>query len=172
MRELIRDTGNGPELHDRSIIRDGAYGVPLKRIPVDLNNVDIPSVEYAEYLLSTISYSLGSMYYLFDKTEFLEKFRDFSKNRDTEAPASTDPWLIQMLIALGLGKSLASREPGPSGPSGHVYFARAVQAIPSIYFLYEEPILSIEILCASALFLQMMDMRRAAYGYVRLGQIT
>lgn len=166
VRELIRDTGNGPELHDRSIIRDGAYGVPLKRIPVDLNNVDIPSVEYAEYLLSTISYSLGSMYYLFDKTEFLEKFRDFSKNRDTEAPASTDPWLIQMLIALGLGKSLASREPGPSGPSGHVYFARAVQAIPSIYFLYEEPILSIEILCASALFLQMMDMRRAAYGYL------
>ncbi|ETS76562.1 hypothetical protein PFICI_11949 [Pestalotiopsis fici W106-1] len=166
VRELIRDTGNGPELHDRIIIRDGSYGVPWERLPVDLNNLDVPSPEYAEYLLSTISYSLGSMYYLFDKAEFLKKFQNFSKNKDPEASALTDPWLIQMLIILGLGKSIAHREPGPSGPSGHVYFARAVQAFPSMYFLYEEPILSIEILCASALFLQMMDMRLAAYGYL------
>lgn len=168
VRELIRDTGNGPELHDKSYIRDGAYGVLWKRVPVDLNNLDIPSLEYAEYLLSTISYSLGSMYYLFDKTLFLGKFRDFRRNRDTDAFVATDPWLIQMLIVLGLGKSVASREPGPSGPSGRDYFVRAVQAFPNMHFMYEDPILSIEILCASALFLQMMDMRLAAYGYVRL----
>lgn len=171
MRDLICNTGNGPEPHDKVPIRDGAYGVPWKRPLVDLKNLDLPSLDYAEYLLSTISYSIGSIYYLFDKTEFLKRFRDFCKKRDTEAFVATDPWLIQMLIVFGLGQSIASRETGPSGPSGHVYFTHAIEALPNMHHLYEDPILSIEILCASALFLQMMDMRLAAYGYVRLQQI-
>ncbi|KAK9417732.1 putative Transcription factor domain-containing protein [Seiridium unicorne] len=166
VREFIRDTGNGPELHDKTPIRDGAFGVPWQRPTVDLTNLDLPTPEYAEYLLSTISYSLGSMYYLFEKAEFLKKLHGFYEKKSTGALSATDPWLIQMLVILALGKSLISREASPSGPSGHVYFTRAMEALPHMYHLYEDPILSIEILGAIALFLQMMDMRLAAYGHI------
>src|SRR5450755_2942484 len=72
-----------------------------------------------------------------------------------------------MLVVFAFGRSILAREAGPSGPVGSIYFARAVEGLPDCHRLCQEPILSIEILCVFALFMQAMDMRLAAYEYVR-----
>ncbi|KAK2628739.1 hypothetical protein QTJ16_001842 [Diplocarpon rosae] len=71
-----------------------------------------------------------------------------------------------MLLVFAFGKSILAREVSQSGPTGAAYFARAVEALPDPHRLRQDPILSIEILSMLALFMQAMDMRRAAYDYV------
>ncbi|RDW67041.1 hypothetical protein BP5796_09790 [Coleophoma crateriformis] len=163
IRNMINDAMHGPALHDAIPIRDGAYGIPWKQPLIDLTGLDLPSQEYAEYLTHTVSYTMGPLYYLFDKTVFLRKLHEFYSARKSGRERSTDLWLIQMLIVLAFGKSILAREAGPSGPTGATYFARAMEALPDSHRLYQDPILGIEILCMLALMLQALDMRFAAH---------
>lgn len=71
-----------------------------------------------------------------------------------------------MLLVFAFGTSILAREAGKSGPAGAAYFGRAVEALPDPHRLRQDPIVSIEILCMLALFMQAMDMRRAAYDHV------
>jgi hypothetical protein len=54
------------------------------------------------------------------------------------------------------------------GPSGMSYFTSAIEAMPDIRRLYEDPLLSIEILCLSALFMHATDLLQEAYVTVSL----
>lgn len=164
---MINDAMGGPALHDATPIRDGAYGIPWEGPLIDLTGLDLPTEDYAEYLTHTVSYTMGPLYYLFDKTIFLRKLHEFYGNRTPGQERSKDLWLIQMLIVLAFGKSILAREAGPSGPTGAAYFARAMEALPDSHRLYQDPIMGIEILCMLALMLQALDMRFAAHDSVR-----
>ncbi|RBQ81706.1 hypothetical protein FVER14953_04273 [Fusarium verticillioides] len=54
------------------------------------------------------------------------------------------------------------------GPSGMNYFILAIEAMPDIRRLYEDPLLSIEVLCLAALFMHATDLLQEAY--VTIGQ--
>lgn len=158
----------GSALHDADPILDGAYGVPWRQHPIDLSGLDLPNEDYAEYLTNTVSFTMDPLYYLYDKAVFFSKLRQFYIDRAAGKDRSRELWPIQMLVVFAFGKSILAREAGPSGPAGALYFARAVEALPDSHRLYSEPILSIEILCMFALLMQAMDMRFAAYEYVRI----
>lgn len=165
---MINDATGGLELHDAISIRDGAYGIPWRKQGVDLEGLDLPTEDYAEYLASTVSFTMSPLYHLYDKEAFLKNLRRFYSEKNAGQEISTDLWCIQMLVVFAFGKSILAREAGPSGLTGAAYFAKAVEALPDSHRLYQEPILSIEILCMFALLMQAMDMRFAAYDYVRI----
>jgi hypothetical protein len=167
IRLMITETIQGPGLHDRIPIRDGAYGMPWKAVSVDLTGLNLPSEEYAEYLTQTVHFACRPMYHLFDKAAFSRKLHEFYQAPKGSTPQPTGLWHIQMLVILALGTSILSRESGPSGPTGSQYYARAIEALPDCHQLLQEPVLAIEILGLVALFMQAMDMRVAAHQYVR-----
>ncbi|KAH7310012.1 fungal-specific transcription factor domain-containing protein [Rhexocercosporidium sp. MPI-PUGE-AT-0058] len=162
IRSFISDKIEGPGLHDAIPIPDGIYGIPFKQPVLDISGIDMPTEDYAEYLTNTLQFSLSPMYYLFDKDAFLMTLHQFYRDQHSTSTL----WKIQMLIVFAFGTSILAREAGRSGPAGAAYFARAVEALPDPHRLRQDPILSIEVLCLLALFMQAMDMRRGAYDYI------
>ncbi|PVH75748.1 hypothetical protein DL98DRAFT_592883 [Cadophora sp. DSE1049] len=162
IRSFISDAVDGPGLHDVIPIPDGIYGTPFKQPILDLSSIDLPAEDYAEYLTNTLHFTLGPMYYLFDKEVFLGSLHQFYRDQHSQP----NLWQIKMLLVFAFGTSILAREAGKSGPAGAVYFGRAIEALPDPHRLRQDPIVSIEVLCMLALFTQAMDMRRAAYDYV------
>ncbi|KAG4440570.1 hypothetical protein IFR05_003937 [Cadophora sp. M221] len=122
----------------------------------------MPAEDYAEYLANTLHFTLSSLYYLFDKDAFLTTLHQFYQNQHS----TSSLWQIEMLLVFAFGSSILAREAGKSGPAGTAFLARAVEALPDPHRLRQDPIVSIEILCLLALFMQAIDMRRAAYDYI------
>lgn len=122
----------------------------------------MPAEDYAEYLTNTLHFTLSPLYYLFNKDAFLTTLHQFYQNQHS----TSSLWQIKMLLVFAFGTSILARGAGKSGPAGSAYLARAVEALPDPHRLRQDPILSIEVLCLLALFMQAMDMRRAAYDYV------
>lgn len=133
---------------------------------VDFAGLDLPKLDYAEYLTNTVYFAFSPLYYLFDKSTFLSKLRDFySHSRESEAGGS-NLWHVQMLCVFGLGHAILARGPGRSGPMGSQFLARAVEALPDAHRLGLEEVIAVEVLIILSLFMQAMDMRLAAYNYV------
>ncbi|RDW61368.1 hypothetical protein BP5796_11260 [Coleophoma crateriformis] len=167
IRTMITDSLGGPAIHDLNPIRDGAYGIPWQQNMIDLSGVDLPSEDYADYLTRTVILTLSPLYTLLDQKAFLDQLHQFyDQNRRGNMP-KTGLWHIQMLIIFAFGTSILSREAGPLGPTGALYFSKAMEAMPDCHRLCVEPLISIEILCMISLFMQAMDMRFAAQLYIR-----
>ncbi|KAK0101163.1 hypothetical protein ONS95_012857 [Cadophora gregata] len=161
IRSFISDAVAGPGLHDAIPIPDGIYGVPFKQPALNLSGIELPAEEYAEYLTNTLHFTLGPMYYLFDKEPFLVSLHQFYRDQHSQSTL----WQIKMLLVFAFGTSILAREAGKAGPAGAAYFGLAVEALPDPHRLRQDPIESIEVLCMLALFMQAMDMRRAAYDH-------
>lgn len=162
IRSFISDVVAGPGLHDTIPIPDGIYGTPFKQSILNLSGIDLPPLDYAEYLTNTLHFTFGPMYYLFDREVFLASLHQFYEDQHSQS----NLWQIKMLLVFAFGTSILAREAGRSGPAGAIYLGRAVEALPDPHRLRQDPIVSIEVLCMLALFMQAMDMRRAAYDYV------
>lgn len=163
---MITEAVQGPDLHDLTPIKDGAYGVLWQKVAVDLSGLELPSEDYAEYLTHSLWFAFHPMYHLFDKKTFLCRLRQFYTDCNNENIEITGLWYIQMLVVFAFGQSILSREAGPQGPTGAPFFAKAVEALPDCHQLSQEPVLAIEILVLFSLFMQAMDMRLAAHQYV------
>ncbi|KAJ4138910.1 hypothetical protein NW765_002806 [Fusarium oxysporum] len=148
--------------------QDISYTRTLPPIGLDLSSIALPKPSYAEYLTSTVIVHIGSLYSIFDADIFLQRMRRFYDDRDKGLEADASLWHIQMLLVLAFGKSIQSREHSEMGPSGMAYFTLAIEAMPDIRRLYEDPLLSIEVLCLAALFMHATDLLQEAY--VTIGQ--
>ena len=95
---------------------------------------------------------------------FLASLHKFYRDQHSQSTL----WQIKMLLVFAFGTSILAREAGKSGPAGAALFGSAVEALPDPHRLRQDPIVSIEVLCMLALFMQAMDMRRAAYDHVRM----
>ncbi|VZH98670.1 unnamed protein product [Fusarium fujikuroi] len=142
---------------------DTSYATALPPIALDLATISLPSLSYAEYLTNTVSIHTGSLYSLFDPVAFLAQLREFYDERTRGAVPDARLWHVQMLLVLAFGKSILTREHSESGPSGMVYFTRAIEAMSDIRRLYEDPLLSIEILCLASLFMHATDLLQESY---------
>ncbi|RDW77513.1 hypothetical protein BP6252_05566 [Coleophoma cylindrospora] len=167
IRTMITDSLGGPAIHDLNPIKDGAYGIPWQQNMIDLSAVDLPSEDYADYLTRTVIFTLSPLYTLLDQKAFLDQLHQFYDQSRRGNMPKTGLWHIQMLIIFAFGTSILSREAGPLGPTGALYFSKAMEAMPDCHRLCVEPIISIEILCMISLFTQAMDMRFAAQLYIR-----
>ncbi|KAF5615503.1 transcription activator [Fusarium sp. NRRL 25303] len=148
--------------------QDISYTRTLPPIALDLSSIALPKLSYAEYLTNTVIVHIGSLYSIFDADMFLQRLRRFYDDRDKDLEIDATLWHIQMLLILAFGKSIQSREHSEMGPSGMTYFTLAIEAMPDIRRLYEDPLLSIEVLCLAALFMHATDLLQEAY--VTIGQ--
>jgi proline utilization trans-activator len=89
----------------------------------------------------------------------------------TENARQLKMWFIQFLLVLAFGKAFLQPAMTSGIPPGSEYFLRAMNMIPDTERLYREPVPAIEVLCMVSLYLQSVDMRCSAYGYVRLSAI-
>ena len=130
-----------------------------------LTKQELPSFDHALYLMNTVKFHVAQLYHLFDETVFIKHLHQFY---DPSPPDTRDSglWYIQYLLVIAFGKTfLAQRTPGDP-PPGTIFFARAMKLLPDIKGLYEDTLMSIEILCGISLYLQCIDHRNSAYVYV------
>lgn len=93
---------------------------------------------------------------------------DFYK-KDPKQEPTTDIclWYIQFLLIMAFGKALLLPAAPGQGPPGSGFVSRALDLLPDNPGLYQDPILSVEILCCLALYMQSVDHRNSAFTYVR-----
>ena len=116
------------------------------------------------YLINTVKFRSGQLYHLFDENEFMAGLHDFySKPKST---STAGLWYIHFLLMLAFGKGFVQHKLQGNKPPGAEFFVRALQLLPDISVLHQEPIESTEILCCIALYLQALDCRSSAHNYV------
>lgn len=146
-------------LFDGTAYDIGWYGT---RMPFKCNSNPpvMPSLDYAIYLLNAVKFRCGQMFHLFDEDDFKSRLHTFYAETEGRIEKA-GLWYIQFLLILALGKALLYKSSGKQ-PGGVEFFARAMQLLPDVTFLCRDPILSTEILCAVALYLQSVDYRNSA----------
>lgn len=90
----------------------------------------------------------------------------YTKGANQEPTTDTRLWYIQFLLVMAFGKALLlPAAPGESPPGGGLV-SRALELLPDNPGLYQDPILSVEILCCLALYMQSVDHRNSAFTYI------
>ncbi|EXF74544.1 hypothetical protein CFIO01_11795 [Colletotrichum fioriniae PJ7] len=129
--------------------------------------VDIPSLDYALYLTNTVKFHLGQTYHLFDEENFMTGLYDlYRTGPKLEPTADSRLWYIQFLVIMAFGKALLVPGNPNQTPPGSGLVTRALELLPDVHGLYQDPVLSVEILCGLALYLQSVDHRNSAYTYI------
>lgn len=138
---------------------DGLRGNHRSEIPT------VPSFDHAMYLINSVKFRCGQLYHLFDETEFMAGLHEFySQPKPTP---TTGLWYIHFLLMLAFGKGFVQHKMQGNKPPGSEFFVKALQLLPDLSVLHQEPIESTEILCCVALYLQALDYRSSAHNYVR-----
>lgn len=126
----------------------------------------LPSLEHALYMLNTVQFHFGHLYRLFDEDEFLRNLQEFYDNAAAKVQ-SNRLWYVQFLMILAFGEAfLAPVRKAANTSSWTKYFSRAMSLLPDVTGLWQEPILSIEVLALIGLYFHSVDMRDTAYVYV------
>ncbi|KAK0644878.1 putative transcriptional regulatory protein C3C7.04 [Lasiodiplodia hormozganensis] len=145
---------------------DTSYQTACPPIRLDLAHIDLPPLDFAEYLATTVCFYAEPLYHLFDKAAFIHRLHLFYDARTKGIHEQPDLWHIQMLLVFAFGKSVLAREQFAYGPAGSSYFARALEALPDVRRLNDEPVLAVEIACLVTLFMHAADMLQEAYVYI------
>ncbi|QPC80421.1 hypothetical protein HYE68_011173 [Fusarium pseudograminearum] len=149
-----------------------AFNIELPRMRQAGALIDIeslPSLDYAIYLTNTVKFHIAQTYHIFEESHFMRGL--LSLYNDGPPPLTSDNrmWYIQYFLVMAMGKGLLTRGMSKAGSPGSEYFLRAMELFPDASGLYEDPILSIEVCCGLALYLQAVDHRNSAYVYLGLG---
>ncbi|WXC67653.1 hypothetical protein SNK03_013468 [Fusarium graminearum] len=144
--------------------------LPRMRQAGTLINIEsLPSLDYAIYLTNTVKFHIAQTYHIFEESHFMRGL--LSLYNDGPPPLTSDNrmWYIQYFLVMAMGKGLLTRGMSKAGSPGSEYFLRAMELFPDASGLYQDPILSIEVCCGLALYLQAVDHRNSAYVYLGLG---
>ncbi|KAG2411516.1 hypothetical protein HFD88_009072 [Aspergillus terreus] len=142
-----------------------ALGWDGSRTAVSLEVPMTPSLDYSIYLINSVKFHAGQLYHLFDEESFMEALYAFHNQSDHQAAVS-QLWYIQYLLLMAFGKAFVVQRNHGDTPAGYEFFLKALQLLPDITRLSREPIIATEVLCCIALYLQSLDFRSSAYGYI------
>lgn len=136
--------------------------LPPDEIP-DVTN--LPPLDYALFLFNTVKFYFGFLSFMIDEEAYLQDLHEFYKDPSAKA-ASARYWYVQYLLVLAFGKAFLTNR-NPSGiPPGHQYASRAMSLLPDLSGMHEDPLTCIQALSLGAVYLQSIDMRRAAFQHV------
>ncbi|GLI82258.1 hypothetical protein PoHVEF18_010686 [Penicillium ochrochloron] len=134
------------------------------RRPQDPDIPAVPTFDHALYLINVVKFRCGQLYHLFDENNFMSNLHEFYSGAQPNATAGL--WYIHFLLILAFGKGFVQHKLQGNKPAGAEYFVKALQLLPDISVLHQEPIESTEILCCVALYLQALDCRSSAHNYI------
>lgn len=139
---------------------------PSTKAPQQVSVDALPTLDYAIYLTNTVKFHIGQIYHLFDEQTFMQGLHEFFRNGFDVSSPRNRLWYIQFLVIMAFGKAFLAKNRRGTTPPGSDYFLRAMELLPDAHGLYADPILSVEICCSIALYLQSIDHRNSAYIYV------
>lgn len=151
------------------LIFDGeTYDIELGGMsgPLELEEPSLPTMDYATHLINTLKFHCCQLFHIFEEDEFMEQMRNFY-NQATPTMGRDQLWYVHFLVLIAFGKAFVSRGFESRRPPGSEFFTVAMQQLPHMVVLCNDPLRSTEILCCIALYLQCVDHRIAAYNYVR-----
>ncbi|KAJ6164769.1 Transcription factor [Penicillium chermesinum] len=126
---------------------------------------NLPPLDYALFLFNTVKFYFGFLSFMIDEDLYLRDLHEFYKDPAAKAAASRY-WYAQYLLVLAFGKSFLSHK-NPSGiPPGYQYAARAMALLPDLSGMHVDPLTCIQALALGAVYLQSIDMRRAAFQHI------
>lgn len=131
----------------------------------DLRN--LPAVDSASYLYSTVKFHLAELSSLIHEKSFMPEFERFQSN-PLDTACNNRLWFIQYLFVIAFGKAFLA-QPGPTSavaPPGSEYAARAMALFPDVSQLHDASLLGIEVLALVALYFQSIDQRTVSFQYV------
>ncbi|EXK27262.1 hypothetical protein FOMG_16085 [Fusarium oxysporum f. sp. melonis 26406] len=141
----------------------------MKQTDLVVNIEGLPSLDYALYLTNTVKFHIVQTYHLFDEQKFMPALHSLYSDGPPLVTAGNRMWYVQYFLIMALGKGLLTRGMSKAGSPGSEYFMKAMELFPDTYGLYIDPILSIEVCCGLALYLQAVDHRNSAYVYLGMG---
>ncbi|KAJ5595536.1 uncharacterized protein N7459_001744 [Penicillium hispanicum] len=150
-----------------ALLFDGAtydLGWDGLRTPNTSDSPAVPTFDHAMYLINAVKFRCGQLYHLFEENEFMSNFHEFYSH--PRPNATTSLWYIHFLLILAFGKGFVQHKVQGNKPPGADFFVNALQQLPDISVLHQEPIESTEILCCIALYLQALDCRSSAHNYI------
>jgi hypothetical protein len=105
---------------------------------------------------------------MIDEPAYLRELHEFYKNPAAKA-ASARPWYCQYLLVLAFGKAFLTQKNSGGAPPGHQYASRAMALLPDLSgSIDDDPLACIQALSLGAVYLQSIDMRRAAFQHVSI----
>lgn len=129
----------------------------------DVSN--LPTADFAKYLISSVKFHCGQLFYLFEEATFMERLEIFYRNPAKEA--QTSPlWFCHFLLILAFGKMFVIQSSRKHGPAGIEHFLQAMQCMPDFNFFKADPIEKIQVMCCGALYLHSIHHRMPAYRMV------
>lgn len=131
----------------------------------DVSN--LPTPDFARYLVNSVMFHCGQLFYLFDESSFLEQLASFEQN-PAEKARSEPLWFCHYLLILAFGKSFVVQSARSRSPPGAMHFVQAMQCMPDFTFFDGDPIERTQVLCCAALYLQCVHSRGPAYRMVRI----
>ncbi|KLP04783.1 Uncharacterized protein Y057_6536 [Fusarium fujikuroi] len=149
-----------------------AFNIELpskKQTDLVVNIEGLPSLDYALYLTNTVKFHIVQTYHLFDEQKFMPALHSLYNDGPPLVTSRNRMWYVQYFLIMALGKGLLTRGMSKAGSPGNEYFMKAMELFPDTYGLYIDPILSIEVCCGLALYLQAVDHRNSAYVYLGMG---
>lgn len=126
----------------------------------------LPTQDFALYLITSVKFHCGQLFYLFDETKFMDQFARFHQN-PAEFARSSPLWFCHYLLILAFGKSFVVQSTRSKNPPGGEHFVQAMKCMPDFTFYQGNPIERIQILCCTALYLQCVQSRSPAHRMVR-----
>lgn len=144
----------------------------MKHLGATVSMEKLPSCDYALYLTNTVKFHISQTYHIFEEQTFTQGL--FALYNDGPRPlcAKNRLWYVQYFLIMALGKALLGKGLVKINPPGCEYLVRAMELFPDVNGLYQDPILSIEICCGLALYLQSVDHRNSAYTYVSIDYVN
>ncbi|CEJ58086.1 hypothetical protein PMG11_06757 [Penicillium brasilianum] len=136
--------------------------LPPDEIP-DVTN--LPPLDYALFLFNTVKFYFGFLSFMIDEEAYLRDLYEFYKDPPAKA-ASARYWYVQYLLVLAFGKAFLTHRNSSGTPPGHQYASRAMALLPDLSGMHEDPLTCIQALSLGAVYLQSIDMRRAAFQHI------
>jgi hypothetical protein len=138
----------------------------LRKLGSIISIESLPSLDYALYLTNTVKFHISQTYHLFQEQYFMQRLYSLYNNGPQPLSHENQIWYVQYFLIMALGKALLGRKMPKVGSPESEYFMRALELLPDVNGLYQQPILSIEVCCGLSLYLQAVDHRNSAYVYV------
>ncbi|CAG7952694.1 unnamed protein product [Penicillium olsonii] len=135
---------------------------PPDEVP-DVTN--LPPLDYALFLFNTVKFYFGFLSFMIDETAYLRDLHEFYRDPAAKAAAAR-PWYCQYLLVLAFGKAFLTQKNHSGSPPGHQYASRAMALLPDLSGIDEDPLACIQALSLGAVYLQSIDMRRAAFQHI------
>ncbi|KAL3296431.1 positive activator of transcription [Colletotrichum asianum] len=126
---------------------------------------NLPTQDFAIYLINSVKFRCGRLFYLFDEESFMKQFAIFHEH-GANHPGLSRLWCVHYLILLAFGKAFVVQTTRSQTPPGLDLFVHAMKIMPDFTFFECDFVEKIQVLCCAALYLQCLSCRTSAYRHI------